>query len=362
MANEQGILPYLVNIVNQTGNVVVANIYNGIGNLYSHNIAYTLLGLSITIWAFLRIKDNGFNKDDIHKAMIWISVFIIIKVALSSYETYKDFLCIFQLPYKWVSAGVSAYGTAGNADAIINHFWKIAIDTGKGYAENLGWTDIGEWIILGLFLALALIVMIAICVMTILSQLMATILLSLCALVLPLICWSQTRSIFFSWLKLYIGMSLWAPLAILASGLPQSALDQITTIGGGQKYNTETMSVLIIPSVMCIFALFLLTKIPAWVSAIIGSADSSSGGSGLAGLASAGGMAMKRMAEGGKAYQEARKGGKGIGASIGAGVGTAVGGKLGGAATQKAPEIARAGKEKAMQIGRFIAKYTPSIK
>ncbi|WP_230197914.1 hypothetical protein [Helicobacter cinaedi] len=185
----------------------------------------------------------------------------------------------------------------------------------------------------------------------ILSQLMATMLLSLCALVLPLICWKETRSVFFGWLKLYTGMSLWAPLCLLPSALPQSALAQLQALSSPTNDNAH---LLIVPMVVAIFALFLLTKIPAWVSAIIGSADSSGGGSGLTGLASAGGMTMKRIAEGGKAYQEARKDGKGIGASIGTGVGTTLGGSMGGAIGGTIGDAAK-------KVGRFLAKSTPHI-
>ncbi|WP_300450673.1 type IV secretion system protein [uncultured Helicobacter sp.] len=348
---EANIFEIIVNLLKQTGNTIVANIYNAIGDLYSNNIAYTLLGLSLVLWAFMRIKGDGFSKDDMFKAMIWISVFIVIKVALSSYQNYMDFLRIFQLPYKWVSAGVSAYGTAGNSSALVNNMWSIVSDTASKYAEAISWKNLAAWAILGLFLAAMLILMIAIVVMTILSQLMATMLLSLCALVLPLICWKETRSVFFGWLKLYIGMSLWAPLCLLPSALPQSALAQLQALSSPTNDNAH---LLIVPMVVAIFALFLLTKIPAWVSAIIGSADSSGGGSGLTGLASAGGMAITRILEGVKEGQKIFGQGKGIGSSIGAGLGTAVGGSMGGAIGGTIGDAAK-------KVGRFLAKSTPHI-
>ncbi|WP_334087783.1 type IV secretion system protein [Helicobacter typhlonius] len=356
---EANIFEIIVNLLKQTGNAIVANIYNAIGDLYSNNIAYTLLGLSLVLWAFMRIKGDGFSKDDMFKAMIWISVFIIIKVALSSYQNYMDFLRIFQLPYKWVSAGVSAYGTAGNSSSLVNNMWSIVSDTASKYTEAISWKNLAAWAILGLFLLAMLILMIAIVVMTILSQLMATMLLSLCALVLPLICWNQTRSVFFGWLKLYIGMSLWAPLCLLPAALPQSALAQLQALSNPTNDNAH---LLIVPMVVAIFAIFLLTKIPAWVSAIIGSADSSGGGSGLAGLASAGGMAITRVLEGVKGGQKAFGQGNGIGGSIGAGLGTALGGNTGGAIGGTIGDLASKGVgAAAKKVGRFLAKSTPHI-
>lgn len=70
-----------VNIVKETGNAVVANVYGAIGDLYSNNIAYTFLGLSVVIWVFMKLKGDGFSRDDLFKAMIWVVIFIVIKAS-----------------------------------------------------------------------------------------------------------------------------------------------------------------------------------------------------------------------------------------------------------------------------------------
>ncbi|TLD79953.1 hypothetical protein LS68_008930 [Helicobacter sp. MIT 05-5293] len=348
----------VVNIVKETGNAVVANVYGAIGDLYSNNIAYTFLGLSVVIWVFMKLKGDGFSRDDLFKAMIWVVIFIVIKASLSSYQNYRDFISIFQLPYKWASAGVSAYGNAGNVSANIDYFWGVVNDTSNAYMEAIKQEEgkfgfhLGDRLIVVAFLIVSLVLMIAVIIMTILSQFMATIILSFCALVLPCLCFSQTKGVFFGWLKLYIGMSLWAPLSIVVMGIPQSAITRVELI---KTENTSDIYVLLIPIVMSIFAVFLLTKIPAWISAIIGSADSSGAGSGLAGLASAGGFAANKIIAGVKGSTKADKKGESGGNTLGANVS---GGKTDAKSRSNLGENTGKGGEQLVKDG-FKASATP---
>lgn len=353
MESSTSLMRLIVNLVNTTGNQTLVNVYQGCASVYVNSLSYTLFGVSLTIWAFLKIKGD-WSRNDLFKGMMWISIFIIIQVSLSSYENYMGVLSIFKIPYQWFSVAVSAFGGGTDLETMIGTQWKLVWDSSARIFNLGGITEPSMWILAGIYFIVGLAFMIALVVMTILSQFMANIILSLGALVFPLVCWSQTKSIFVSWLKMYIGLSLWSPFALLLNSIPSSVTKHITQ---GQiliANNDDLAEIAIVGLVLMIFSIYLLTKIPGWVSAIIGSAESSGGGSGLAGLTNAGLFTGGRMLTGLGQYAKNRAEGQSKGlSSIGA-IGGAILGEHGNA-------IAQSAAKKVASAGQFIAKHTPFV-
>ena len=160
------------------------------------------------------------------------------------------------------------------------------------------------------------------------SGYIALIVLTIAPAMIPLLFNKNLRQYFFSWLKLYISYSLYAPLALvilsIALGTIQRGLDLPTEV---QEIATGFWSIFvhfapaIILSLLCIY---LLLQIPNWVSQVMGIQGLSSGGVGtgvglMAGTAIgvatgglgavAGGMLAK--AQGGSVLAGAAKGGLG---------------------------------------------------
>lgn len=86
MDSSASLLRLVVNLINSTGNQTLQNIYQGCAGLYTSSIVYTLFGISFTIWLFLKIKGD-FSRADMFKAMVWLVIFILVKVILSAMKT-----------------------------------------------------------------------------------------------------------------------------------------------------------------------------------------------------------------------------------------------------------------------------------
>lgn len=319
----------IVNIVNNSSIELMKNVYAGCAEVYVSSISYTLFGLSIVIWGFLKIRGD-WNRNDLFKGMFFCLVFVIIQASLSSFENYQSALRIFKLPSYWFNAGVSAFsGGSFNLDEMVNVQIHTINDNFQHMYDEGGITDPMPWILGGAYWIIGMMFLVILIVMTILSQFMANVILSLGALVLPLVIWKETKGIFFSWLKLYIGLSLWSPFAILLGGIPTSVMQNIKQ-GNILIANGEALvHTALISIVLMLFSIFLLTKIPSWVSTIIGNADSSSGGSGLSGLTAGSMLAVTRMLKGGGAGIASKMEGSSLGNAVLGGIGHTFGGKSG---------------------------------
>lgn len=309
MESSTSLMRLIVNLVNTTGNQTLVNVYQGCASVYVNSLSYTLFGVSLTIWAFLKIKGD-WSRNDLFKGMMWISIFIIIQVSLSSYENYMGVLSIFKIPYQWFSVAVSAFGGGTDLETMIGTQWKLVWDSSARIFNLGGITEPSMWILAGIYFIVGLAFMIALVVMTILSQFL--------------------------------------------NSIPSSVTKHITQ---GQiliANNDDLAEIAIVGLVLMIFSIYLLTKIPGWVSAIIGSADSSGGGSGLAGLTNAGLFTGGRMLTGLGQYAKNRAEGQSKGlSSIGA-IGGAILGEHGNA-------IAQSAAKKVASAGQFIAKHTPFV-
>lgn len=311
---------------------LIINIVNSISielmkNVYISSISYILFGLSIVIWGLLKIQGD-WSRSDLFKGMMFCLVFIIIQASFSSFENYQSALRIFKIPSYWFNAGVSTF-SGGSFDlegmvnlqlSTINHNFSHMYKKGSG-------ADPMPWILGGLYWIIGMIFLIILIVMTVLSQFMANVILSLGALVFPLVIWQQTKGIFFSWLKLYV--SLWSPFTILLGGIPASVMQNIKQgyilISDGEAlFYTALISI-----VLMLLSIFLLTKIPGWVSAIIGTADNNDGGSGLVGMAAGSILIASRMMKGGSAGIMSKMRGASAGSAILGGLGHSVGDKAG---------------------------------
>lgn len=364
MDSSASLLRLVVNLINSTGNQTLQNIYQGCAGLYTSSIVYTLFGISFTIWLFLKIKGD-FSRADMFKAMVWLVIFILVKVILSSYENYMDSLGVFKIPYYWFSLGVSEFnGGSTDLEVMISTQWRMVKDNSDRIFDLAGWSEMSLWFIGAAYFLVGLVFMIAFVIMTVLSQFMANVILSLGALVFPLVCFSQTRSIFFSWLKLYIGLSLWSPFAVLLSSIPNSVTKymqqgQILIANSG-----DLAEVALVGIVLMMFSIFLLTKIPGWVSAIIGSADSSGSGTGLAGAINNGAFIGTRMLAGMGQYAKNRADGQSIKAAATGAMGAMFGGEHGNHAAQGAGRAALKASRAAKgwvsdSANKFRGKDTP---
>lgn len=327
------------NIINEqvksaTGQLVGAT-FSYTQSLLFNGVAYTIIGLIVMFWLLQRLKDN-FPKDQLWKAFVWICITAFIFGIFSSKAAYNEFVGWLEIPFLYVNEICSSVSGGGG---IASKFGKI-YNTMVQYKQQMyeyvtttpslkkEWGDssipfisavmntirdvtfniyIFPYYIVWLFI---IIMLIACAAMILVTTLTSGILLAIAPIVIPLIIIPQTRQYFFSWLKLYISIKMYQPLALLLLGLATQSINLLTK-NEAKTIWENTMSNCFPSICMCLIAIYTVQKIPNWVQSIMGASDGGGGASAAGAMMSPVGKAGA-LATGG-ALAAAGAGGKGLG-------------------------------------------------
>ena len=297
-------------------------------HLFFNGVSYCFVGLVAMFWLLKRLHKGGIDREDAYSALVWITIVCFVYTIMHDSSTYYSFLRFLDLPMQYVSSITAGYFQAGNNTAetlgkgfdnlngIIGIIYKNTMLVLKEAEVNRNtitpdfislWLDriqaaimlIWWWIMYLFFVILIL----AIACIVFINKFMATIILSLAPIVIPLLIIAPLRAYFFSWLKLYISYSLYAPIAMVIGSFPFSIIDnytknaiQIIDLIKGVSFEElannysiqffQPVSGIIVSTI----ALLILSKVPSWVNQILGTQNSD--GVGLAPLKAAGALAM----------------------------------------------------------------------
>ncbi|MBD5165110.1 type IV secretion system protein [Helicobacter sp.] len=122
-----------------------------------------------------------------------------------------------------------------------------------------------------------MILILAITSICIVTKFMATIILSIAPIVIPCLMMNQLRGYFFSWLKLYLSYSMYAPIAMIIGNFPMVALEKVELIPNNVSQLEQVIASLtfiffkpIGLMIVAIIAIMILIKVPSWVNQILG--------------------------------------------------------------------------------------------
>ena len=380
-------------INNATGSLI-SNTYYAANSILFNGVSYTIIGLIVMFWLMQRLKDN-FPKEQLWKAFVWVCITAFVFGAFGSIGAYKELLTWFHIPASWANDIASSASGGGNIATKFGNIWDTLnniFSLTESYvqkedvkAENTmafkyakdSWLSpdwavsatnwlkyAGIWLKLFVFQILRLLIIImllAVAAMTLVSEFIGGILLAISPMVVPLIIIPHTRAYFFSWLKLYISVSLYAPLALLVLGIAQKAVNLLANKGGQEMWDSPAATPF--PSLcMTLIAIYTMMKIPNWIQQIMGASDGSMGaGAGTAMLAATGSVAAMpaNRALGGVMGLGSGilKGAKGIVAKTGQGIGWGAG-KIGentGKGVKQGGKVAQSGGKALMQTGSKLA-------
>lgn len=222
------------------------------------------------------------------------------------------------MPIKYVSAiTAQAFGandfvaTFGNGldtlnngiSAVWNNVYKYFENAGKGIIVNdpkivIAIRTAFYMFFWGIMWLVYMVLILAITCIIIVTKFMATIILAISPIVIPCLIMNQLRPYFFSWLKLYLSYSMYAPIAMIVGNFPLVALQKIELIPPTTNRIEalikagSAISVLYFKPIglmiIAIIGIMILVKVPSWVNQILGTQNDDSVG--LAPLKAAGAM------------------------------------------------------------------------
>lgn len=291
----------LNNTASEIGKKIDDSMFSVFSSIFYNALAYNLIGIIVVLWLFYHMR-NGFSKDDIFKATIWLITFLFVYGVLSSYGAYREFLSWFLIPQHLLQAGVSQIMDGKDTATILantitlpvnvdNDAVNFGIDALKngnsalGYPGNGGasWTHpldgvfnyiyantaMIPWTIPVVILIFVLVILIFIIQIT--TMLSLVLFGSFAPIMIICLTTPQTKGYFFSWLKNYISISLYLPLSLLPVLIIQVMTKQFGVDGAKLYMNTGYFVFLYIVGI--VLAFYCLIKIPEWINIIMGTQE-----------------------------------------------------------------------------------------
>ncbi len=238
----------------------------------------------------------GYIQGDLGKKAITALVAFGIVIAMmnnnTAYDLMKDTVNLPKNMFYSAIKGVAGIGDVADSNALINGISEsmneiYLIISSKGGITNMGITFIALiiWLV-STFLIFAM------CIMLVFSNFLALVVFTLAPMVIPTLIFNKTRGIFFSWIKLYISLTLYAPMTLLFGLITIEVMKQADIITNKLQAdffgNLELVGSLVIAELMIAYGIF---QIPSFINQIIGSSNNGMSMSGavstMSGLATA---------------------------------------------------------------------------
>lgn len=281
--------------VGSVATTIQEGLFNIASDFFTGWLGMSILTITLCVFVYTKIGKD-WNREDFYKMGVWLTTYAIIYAIFSSYSAFVGAINILVTPLEWfygvVAESKKAMDLSGGVDNTINWInetvglmldkWKIR--DGNTYIYAL--MAILLWVVMMLFVVFLVI-------FTILIKFAALLILSFCPIMLPCLVIQPLRGYFWSWFKLYVSTALQAPMAGIIGGAIMVALQSAQNTQIVDKPLGEVAVTCLVPIVVTLIGIALLTKIPSWCQAIVGSGDGEHK-TGIAGaIAGAGGMGMK---------------------------------------------------------------------
>lgn len=241
------------------------------------------------------IAFKKFGSEEIAYKSIWtILVFSTVKMLLINHSVYENLIDVFNLPRDTFTTAIHSLVRKANNSAdvenIINSLYSAQTLITKSIFDKGGISDIAPFIYGIIVWFSGTLLMLVIILNTVFSIFLSEIVLALLPLILPTLIWKKTEYVFFSWVKLYISVSLYAPFTMLF-GLVSIKVVDLTMVTANAidkdfEQNIQFILVLILAQGLVIIGVF---KIPNIINQLIGSSNEGSSLTSGVGTLSAGG-------------------------------------------------------------------------
>lgn len=293
----KGLFESLFGQLHEIASNLVSMIYGAGQAIFFNGLAYCFIGLIAIFWLIKRLHKGGIDKEDAYQALVWIVIVSIVYVIMGNEGAYYEFLNLLDLPINYVSAitaqnfGSTDFATSfGNGidtlnngmSAIYESLFEYFKEQGKGLVFDdptfISAIYAGIYMFFwGLMWLTYMILILAITSICIVTKFMATIILSIAPIVIPCLMMNQLRGYFFSWLKLYLSYSMYAPIAMIIGNFPMVALEKVELIPNNVSQLEQVIASLtfiffkpIGLMIVAIIAIMILIKVPSWVNQILG--------------------------------------------------------------------------------------------
>lgn len=255
------------------------------------------------IWIGFMIVFRKFNSEEMAYKSIWtICVFSFVKLMLLEQSMYQNMIDVFNLPrdafIMAINNLVKRANSTADVETIINALYASQTLITKSIFDKGGLTEIAPFFYGFIVWFTGSLMMLVIILNTVFSIFLSEIILALLPLVLPTLIWKKTEYVFFSWIKLYVSVSLYAPFTILF-GLISIKVIELTmkianAIDKDFEQNVQYILVLVLAQGLVIIAVF---KIPNIINQLIGSSNEGSSLTSGVGTLSAGGAIVSAFSK-----------------------------------------------------------------
>ncbi|MCG3669107.1 type IV secretion system protein [Aliarcobacter butzleri] len=255
------------------------------------------------IWIGFMIAFKKYNSEEMAYKSIWtICVFSFVKLMLLEQSMYQNMIDVFNIPRNAflmaINDLVKRTNSTADVQTIINTLYASQSLITKTIFDKGGLTEIAPFFYGFIVWFTGSLMMLVIILNTVFSIFLSEIVLSLLPLVLPTLIWKKSEYVFFSWIKLYISISLYAPFTMLF-GLISIKVIELTmkianAIDKDFEQNVQYILVLVLAQGLVIIAVF---KIPNIINQLIGSSNEGSSLTSGVGTLSAGGAMVSSFSK-----------------------------------------------------------------
>ena len=302
---------YLMSFAKSMCNDIISGAYSSISSIFN-NVVSILLAMIAVFWLFKHIKTGTISREEVYKALMWVIVFVIVYVLLNSKTAYEEFAKIFLIPQGIVKAALtSSFGVGSNVGEVLNYsfvrpvmiLFEIVPNIFNAILDDYSWWEVVAGVIVSIFitsglgtfyliyLLFNLIVVISITIINLYSYFLSAIYLIFLPIMIPLLLLPQTKSIFFTWVKSFIAITMYIPLSMIPLGIINK-MSKVIVENSGTVFLHKLAFLTILGIISCIIAIIVLTKIPTWINELLGVANQGVGMGGALGMLKTAGMAL----------------------------------------------------------------------
>ena len=291
---------------------LISKSYKSLKTIFN-NVISILLATIAFFWLFSHLKNGTISREEVFKALIFVIVFVIVYVLLNSKAAFDEFVQVFYIPKHLVASALALSDGNNVAQQINNAFVKpfvilsqipgVVIDY---YLGQHSWYEIIDKstsllfgalsggitaLIFAIYIICNLIVVVAVIIIHMYSTFLSGIYIAFLPIMIPLLLIPQTKSIFFAWVKSFVGITMYVPLSMI----PLSIINKISVMIGTSSLDyivPKLFFFTLLGMISCIIAILLLQKIPTWISELLGVANQGVGMGGALGMLKTAGMGV----------------------------------------------------------------------
>ncbi|MFW3352894.1 type IV secretion system protein [Aliarcobacter butzleri] len=312
---EQNIFKTLQGIFENVTGDIQNGLYQSAKTIFDNGFFNIAFAFAIVYIGFL-IAFKKFGSEEMAYKSIWtICVFSFVKLMLLEQSMYQNMIDVFNLPRNAflmaISDLVKRTNSTADVQTIINTLYASQSLITKTIFDKGGLTEIAPFFYGFIVWFTGSLMMLVIILNTVFSIFLSEIVLSLLPLVLPTLIWKKSEYVFFSWIKLYISISLYAPFTMLFGLISVKVITLTIAIANAIdkdfEQNVQYILVLVLAQGLVIIAIF---KIPNIINQLVGSSnEGSSLTSGIGTLSAGGAMVSSFSKYTGLTYTASKVGG-----------------------------------------------------